>query len=212
MSALDTLPTTDRPAANLPAANLPATDMPATNMPATDKRAYVHCRPGETMCDRKPGDFILVRDKGWLGLLIRCLVRIRYRARRDRPYTYWSHTALVVSGAGHMVEVNPRGVVRSHIRLYRDRDYHYVRLDLPDAARTAAVQFARSCVGQKYSVRNFLLLTLSGVVGDRIRMPDSGHQCASLVVGALQQAGIRFDRKPTDMTPADLARHFGVTP
>jgi uncharacterized protein YycO len=174
--------------------------------------AYVHCRPGETVSHRRPGDFILVRDKGWLGLLIRCLIRIRYRALTDRPYTYWSHTALVVTHAGHMVEVNPRGVVKSHIRLYRDRDYHYVWLDLPDANRSAAVQFARSCLGQKYSVRNFLLLTASAALGDRLRMPSSGHQCASLVVAALQEAGIHFLRKPSDMTPADLAKHFGVTP
>jgi uncharacterized protein YycO len=181
-------------------------------LPIMSMPAYVHCRPGETISRRRPGDFILVRDKGWLGLLIRCLVHIRFRALEDRPYTYWSHAALVVSSAGHMVEVNPRGVVISHIRLYRDRDYHYVSLDLPDAGRTAAVQFARSCLGQKYSVRNFLLLTANGALGDRLRMPDSGHSCVSLVVAALQEAGIRFDRKPTDMSPADLAKRFGVTP
>jgi uncharacterized protein YycO len=190
MSTLDTLPTMS--------AHVPA---------------YVHCRPGETIAHRRPGDFILVRDKGWLGWLIRCLVgNLRHRAPADRPYTYWTHAALVVSSAGHMVEVNPRGVVISHIRVYRERDYHYVSLDLPDAGRAAAVAFARSCVGQKYSVRNFLLLTISAALGDRIPMPDSGHQCASLVVGALQKAGLRFDRKPNDMTPADLAKHFGVTP
>jgi len=187
MSVLDTLPTMSMP-------------------------AYVHCRPGETISHRRPGDFILVRDKNWLGLLVRCLVRIRYRALADRPYTYWSHAALVVSSAGHMVEVNPRGVVISHIRLYRDCDYHYVSLDLPDAGRAAAVRFARSCLGHKYSVRNFLLLTAIAALGDRIRMPDSGHGCASLVARALQEAGIRFDRKPTEMTPADLAKHFDVTP
>jgi hypothetical protein len=43
-------------------------------------------------------------------------------------------------------------------------------------------------------------------------MPDSGHGCVSLVARALQEAGIRFDRKPTDMTPVDLAKRFGVTP
>src|ERR1700728_1973635 len=133
--------------------------------PTMSMPAYVRCRPGETISHRRPGDFILVRDKGWLGLLIRCLARIRYRALEDRPYTYWSHAALVVSSAGHMVEVNPRGVVISHIRLYRDRDYHYVSLDLPDAGRAAAVQFARSCLGQKYSVRNFLLLSASAALG-----------------------------------------------
>jgi hypothetical protein len=179
---------------------------------ATAMPAYVHCRPGETIPHRRPGDFILVRDKGWLGLLIRCLVRIRYRAHQDRPYNSWSHAALVVNNAGHMVEVGARGVVISHIRLYRDRDYHYVSLDLPDAGRAAAVQFARSCLGQKYSVRNFLLLTANGTLGDRLRMPDSGHGCVSLVVRALQEAGIRFDRKPTDMSPADLAKRFGIRP
>ena len=98
------------------------------------------------------------------------------------------------------------------IRQYREWDYHYVWLDLPDAGRKAAVQFARSCLKQKYSLRNFLLLAATIALGDRVRMPDSGHGCVSLVARALQEAGIRFDRKPTDMTPADLAKRFGVTP
>jgi len=181
--------------------------LPMTNMPA-----YVHCRPGETIARPRPGDIILVRYKHWLGWLIGCFVRIRHRAPEDRPYTYWSHAALVVSHAGHLVEVNARGVVISHIRQYRDRDYHYVWLDLPDAGCRAAVQLARSCLRQKYSLRNFLLLAASIALGDRIQMPDSGHGCVSLVARALQEAGIRFDRKPTDMTPADLAKRFRVTP
>jgi uncharacterized protein YycO len=180
--------------------------------PMTSMPAYVHCRPGETISHRRPGDIILVRDKGWLGLLIRCIECIRYRAAEDQPYNYWSHAALVTSSAGHLVEVNPRGVVRSHIRLYRNRHYHYVRLDLPDAERKAAVEFARSCLGQKYSVRNLALLGANIALGDRIGMPDSGQGCVSLVARALQEAGICFDRKPTDMMPADLAKRFGVTP
>jgi hypothetical protein len=181
-------------------------------LPMMSLPAYVHCRPGETISRPRPGDIILVRHKDWLGLLIRCFGRIRYRAPADRPYTYWSHVALIVSHAGQMVEVGARGVVVSHIRQYRDRDYHYVCLDLPDAGRKAAVQLARSCLRQKYSLRNFLLLAATIALGDRVRMPDSGHGCVSLVARALQEAGIRFDRKPTDMTPADLAKRFGVTP
>jgi hypothetical protein len=181
-------------------------------LPAVDAPAYVHCRPGETISRPRPGDIILVRHKHWLSLLIRCFVRIRHRAPEDRPYTYWSHAALVVSHAGHLVEVNAHGVVISHIRQYRDRDYHYIWLDLPDAGRKAAVQLARSCLGQKFSLRNFLLIAATIALGDRVRMPDSGHSCVSLVARALQEAGIRFDRKPTDMTPVDLAKRFGVTP
>jgi hypothetical protein len=173
---------------------------------------YLHRRSGETISRPRPGDIILVRDKGWLGSLIRCLGRIRYRAAEDRSYNYWSHAALVANSAGYLVEVGSRGVVLSHIRLYRHRDYHYVWLDLPEAGRGAAVQFARSCLGQKYGLRNSLLLTASIALGDRIRVSDSGHNCVSLVARALQEAGIRFDRKPTDMMPADLAKRFGVVP
>jgi len=180
--------------------------------PTVSMPAYVYCPPGETMSHPRPGDIILVRHKHWLSLLIRGFVRIRHRAPEERPYTYWSHAAIVLNGAGHLVEVNVRGVVISHIRHYRDCDYHYVRVDLPEAGRKAAVQFARSCLKQKYSLRNFLLLAASIAVGDRIPIPESGHGCVSLVARALQEAGIRSERKPNDMTPADLAKRFGVTP
>jgi hypothetical protein len=179
---------------------------------AMEKPAYVHCRPGETITDTRPGDVVLVRNKQWVGLFIRAVIRIRYRSAANRPYAYWTHAALVATNAGHLVEVNGRGVIISHIREYYDCHYHYVRLDLSDAGRKAAVQFARSCLKQKYSLRNLLLLGITIVLGDRLRMPDSGHGCVSLVARALQEAGIRFDRKPTDMTPADLAKRFGVMP
>jgi hypothetical protein len=179
-------------------------------LPAAVTPAYVHCRPGETIAQTRPGDIILVRHKHWLSLLIRCFVRMRHRAPEERRYAYWSHAALVLNSAGYLVEVNSRGVVVSHIGQYRECDYHYVWLDLPEAGRRAAVQFARSCLKQKYSLRNFLLLAASIALGDRLRIPDSGQGCVSLIARALQQAGVRFERKPTEMTPADLAKRFGV--
>lgn len=192
---------------------VPAEMSAVDTLPTLGMPAYGHYGPGETISHYpRPGDIILVRHKHWLSLLIRSFVRIRCRAPADRPYAYWSHAALVLNSSGHMVEVNSRGVVVSHIRQYRECDYHYVWLDLPDAGRKAAVQYARSCLKQKYSLRNFLLLAASIPLGDRIPIPDGGHGCVSLVARALQEAGIRFDRKPTAMTPADLAKRFGVTP
>ncbi len=181
-------------------------------LPAIGPPAYVHYRPGEAISRTRPGDIILVRHKHWLSLLIRAFVRMRHRAPEERRYAYWSHAALAINNAGHLVEVNMRGVSISHIRQYRECDYHYVWLDLPEAGRKAAVDFARSCLKQKYSLRNFLLLAASIPLGDSVPIPDSGHGCVSLIARALQQAGIRFDRKPTEMTPADLAMRFGVTP
>jgi hypothetical protein len=44
-------------------------------------------------------------------------------------------------------------------------------------------------------------------------VPDWGQQgCVALIVRALQKAGVTFDRAPSDMMPADLARRFGVLP
>jgi hypothetical protein len=187
-------------------------DRPDAAMTSAPRARCVHYAPGQGVSRSRPGDVVLLRHTDLLGLLIRAFARIRFRAPEDRPYTYWSHVALVVSTAGHVVEVNTRGVMVSHIRNYRDRDYHYVALDLPAAGRSAAARYALSCVKQKYSVRNFLLLAATIALGDRVRMPDSGHGCVSLVARALQQAGIGFDRKPTDMVPADLAKQLDVIP
>ncbi len=181
-------------------------------LPTLDMSTYVHCRPGETVSHTRPGDIILVRNKQWSGLFVRGFIRMRHRAPEERHYAYWTHAALVATCAGHLVEANGRGVIISHVREYRDCHYHYVPLELPETGRKAAVEFARSLLGQKYSLRNLFLLGATIALGDRLRMPDSGHGCVSLVAQALQRAGIHFDRKPTDMTPADLAKRFGVIP
>jgi hypothetical protein len=34
----------------------------------------------------------------------------------------------------------------------------------------------------------------------------------ALIARALQRAGVTFARRPADMTPADLAKQFGVMP
>src|ERR1700733_5734923 len=82
----------------VPGRSKASAEMPGIDtLPAVDTPAYVHCRPGQTISHPRPGDIILVRHKHWLSLLIRCFVRIRHRAPEDRPHTYWSHVALVLS-------------------------------------------------------------------------------------------------------------------
>jgi len=172
----------------------------------------VRCGPGEVIADLRAGDIILIRGPGWLGRIIRLGARIRYR-HGDRRYAHWSHAALVLSARGRLMEVHARGVGVCGIEKFRDEEFHYVRLDLSDESRREAVRYARSCVGQRYGVLGFLLLGLSVALGDRFRVPDSGQQgCATLIVRALQRAGVAFDRAPSDMMPADLAKRFGVLP
>jgi hypothetical protein len=186
---------------------------PMTISPEVPPRGIVRCRPGEEIHDPRPGDIILIRTGTWLGTFIRFFERLRYHTPADRPFAYWSHAALVVTNAGHLIEVAYAGVTISRIERYRRDEYHYVRLDLTEPARTKAVALARSCLKQKYGHRSFLLLALALLLGDRFQVPDNGEQgCVALIVRALQAAGMSFDRGPADMMPADLAKRFGVTP
>jgi hypothetical protein len=172
----------------------------------------VRSAPGDLIADVRPGDIILIRGPGWLGWLIRLGARIRYR-NDDLRYAHWSHAAMVLSANGHLVEVHALGVGVCGIEKFRNSEFHYVRLDLSDRDRMLAVRYGYSCVGQRYGVLSFLLFGLSLALGDRFHVPDWGQQgCVALIVRALQRAGVAFDRAPSDMMPADLAKRFGVLP
>jgi hypothetical protein len=138
---------------------------------------------------------------------------MRCRRDGDRALAHWSHAGIIVNTQGHLVEVIPRGVVLNRLENYRAQEYHYVYLDLPAADRAKASSYAYSCVRQKYGRLSFVLLAIAILTGDWLKVPDRGQQgCVALIARALQRAGVRFARRPTDMTPADLAKNFGVMP
>jgi hypothetical protein len=140
-------------------------------------------------------------------------VRIRCRRAGDRPFAHWSHAGIIVSPLGHFIEVLHNGVALGNIEKYRDQEYHYAYLVLSGPDRIRAAQYAYSCLRQKYGRLSFLLLALAVLMGDRFQVPERGQQgCVALIVRALQRAGVTFERRPTDMTPADLAKRFGVRP
>ena len=191
-------------------ASAPAGIAPAANGKPT---ACVRCGSGEGISDPRPGDIVLVRGVGWLGKLIRFFIRMRCRRDGDRSLAYWSHAAIIVSPQGHLIEVIPAGVVLNRLENYREQEYHYVYLDLSVAERSRASSYAYSCLRQKYGRFSFVLLALAVLTGDWFGVPDRGQQgCVALIARALQRAGVTFARRPTDMTPADLARNFGVMP
>jgi hypothetical protein len=188
---------------------------PAGSAPAATGMAvaYKRCGPGESISDPRPGDIVLIRGAGWLGKSIRFFIRMRCRRDGDRALAHWSHAGIIVTSQGHLVEVVPRGVVLNRLENYRAQEYHYVYLDLSPADRTRASQYAYSCVKQKYGRLSFVLLAIAILTGDWLKVPDRGQQgCVALIARALQRAGVTFARKPTDMTPADLAKNFGVMP
>jgi hypothetical protein len=174
--------------------------------------SYVRCAPGKDIADPQPGDLILIRGRGPVGGLIRAVQCVRYRRREDRPFAYWSHAALIVT-PWHLIEALPAGVMLRKIERYRYHDYHYICLNLSTSDRGRAVAFALSSLRQKYGISSFLLLAASVLLGDSFKVPDRGqHGCVALIVRALQSAGMTFEQRPSDMTPADLAKRFGVVP
>ena len=173
---------------------------------------YVRSPPGEIVTGLRRGDLVLIRGAGWLGRAIRLGAWRRFGPEFPR-YGYWSHAALVVNDHGHLLEVHARGVALCDIEKYRDVDFCHVRLPLGDRARYDASTFACAFLGQRYDIWGFVLLGLSVSLGDVFRVPDTGRPgCVSLIVRALERAGLSFDRPPADMMPADLARQFGVVP
>jgi hypothetical protein len=189
--------------------------MPVIVVPEATRQSvcYRHCGPGQSIPDPRPGDVVLVRGAGWLGKAIRFFVRMRCRRDGSQSFAHWSHAGIIVSPKGHLVEVLHTGVALSSIEKYRDQDFHYVYLDLSAADRTRASRYAYSCLRQKYGRLSFVLFALAVLLGDWFEVPDRGQQgCVALIVRALQRAGMTFARRPTDMTPADLAKKFGVLP
>jgi hypothetical protein len=173
---------------------------------------YVRCGPGEAISYPRPGDILLVRGVGFLGWGIREYERVCARGK-DRAFVHWSHAAVVVSARGHLVEVMHTGVALAVIEKYRDQEYHYVRIELSDSDRERVARYALSCVRQKYARWTFVRLAAAKLLGVRWHIPDRGQQgCISLIVRALQQVGVPFERAATDMSVVDLAKHFGVRP
>jgi hypothetical protein len=174
---------------------------------------YERCGPGQRISNPRPGDLVLIRGTSWASKIILFGERIRFRTPQDRPFAYWSHVALVTTSTGHLLEIGPAGVVVCSIEKYRNHEYHYVHLDLSDLARSKAVNFAYSCLRQRYGTFSFLLLVLSVALRDPFKVPDRGQQgCVATIVRALQRAGVTFEQRPSDMTPGDLAKRFGVRP
>lgn len=174
--------------------------------------SYVRCPPGEIATGLRRGDVLLLRTSSLLGWAIRLFARMRF-GKEERRFCFWSHTAMVVSDFDHVIHVDSYGAVICHIEEYRRIDFCCVRLRLNLAARDDVSSYARRCVGQPYDLSGFFRLALSVLLGDRLRVPDNGRPgCTSLIVRALERAGLTFDRPAQEMMPADLARRFGVLP
>ncbi len=94
--------------------------------------------PGKEVTNPAPGDFILTHGKSWTSRMIRFGQRIRYWGP-DRIYTRWNHAAIFVADTGDIVEALGGGVQRRNISVYKETEYHVVRLQNVTGARTGEI-------------------------------------------------------------------------
>ena len=166
--------------------------------------------PGEAATDFKPGDFILTHRRHLISRMIRLAQKIR---GRDRKYSYWSHSAVIVDADGSLVEAESKGVIRSPLGKYSPEEYHLVRLggSADDRDRKQVAAFAESLVGQPFGFLDMFSVGLSLFTGAKVNISYESHlMCSALVARALERTSAIFDDEPAHMLPADLARYYGV--
>lgn len=164
----------------------------------------------------QPGDFILVHGAGFFEGLIRIGQRLWFWGE-DKVYAYWHHAAVIISEDGELIEAKAgkNRVTRSHLSKYGDRDYKLVRIDgsATPADRAQIVKFAEWCEGQKYGYFTIFSIFICLLTGLRFSFMFEGqHICSGLVARALERTSLIFNRSPSHLMPADLAKMFDVRP
>lgn len=186
-------------------------------------------KPGETapVGSYQPGDFILTHGTAWTSKLIRFGSRLRYRGD-NAPYAKFSHSALIVSANGDLIEAQERGVRRNNLRSYAEHTYVVVHptlqvfgvtppgnavRDADRIARANAVGYVTHQLGDRYGYLTCVCIGFGLLTGGTLTFGFDGNQiCSGLVARAQERLGYEFPRNPAEIMPADLAWQFGVQP
>lgn len=164
--------------------------------------------------DFQPGDFILTHGDSFISRFIRFGQSLVFLGR-NRKYIWWSHAALIVSADGDLIEAAGNGVHRGHLKHYKPTDFHIVRLNTlaSDHDRAQICRFAEWARGQEYGMLTNLSIIISTLTGCRFTFGFDGQStCSGLVARALERGAAIFDRSPSHILPADLAKYFSVEP
>jgi uncharacterized protein YycO len=175
--------------------------------------------PDEEATGYEAGDFILTHGNAWTSKIIRFGQRRRIHGD-DRKYTHWNHAAMIVSPGGDLIEALGAGVSRTHLSHYKVSEYHLVRIDADGGDRKQAVDFAEWAAGdtdgkgrQRYGFLTIASIAYALVTGGKFTFGFDGQAiCSGLVARAMERTGAIFNRTPSHIMPADLAKYFSVEP
>lgn len=190
--------------------------MPQKPFKKIDGTTFRRFGPGEEVkaIDFNPGDFILTHGNTIINRLVQFGQRLRFRGANEK-YAWWNHAALIVSEEGDLIEALGAGVRETKISKYRPTEYHLVRLGslATDHDREKVVRFGRSCIDLPYGKLTIISIVLGLLTGCKFTFGFDGQSiCSGLVARALERTNAIFNRTPSHITPADLAKYFSVEP
>ena len=176
------------------------------------KVRFEHVPPGQSDPDPLPGDFILTHGGEFFSRVIQFGQGLRYMGR-DNAFTYWNHSALIVSADGGLIEALGPGVRRNTLAAYKDTQYTVVHIDASAEDRAEMVAFAEHWVGAQYDWATIVSITISLLTGAKLSFGFAGQLiCSGLVARALERTTAIFDEEPSHVVPAGLAKMFDIVP
>lgn len=175
-----------------------------------------HFAPGAvcTPEDYQAGDFIMTHIDSFYGRLIRFGQGLRFMGT-ERPFTWWNHAALIANKNGDLIEAIDAGVRNSNLTKYAATEYQIIRLGAlaSEHDREQMVTFANWCLNEPYGWFTIVSITFSLLTGCKLSFGFEGQAiCSGLVARALERGNAIFNRSPSHMMPADLAKYFNIRP
>lgn len=130
---------------------------------------------------------------------------------RTRPYCFWNHCAIAMSGDTIAEEV-ARGAVLAPASSLDDT---YRAVVHPTSASLiqvdCALAFVRHMLGSRYGYATILGDGIDDLTGLHVVFGVTGREvCSSLAVRAHERMGLIPDMEPSACQPADAARYYGV--
>lgn len=169
---------------------------------------------GESARRWQAGDILLTHGNSVFAKLIGFGQRLRIHGA-DRKYAWFTHAALVVGPGGELVEAMGSGVLRRNADDYRPQDYVVVRTGAEPGDVKEMLEFADWVVDvrSKYGWTTVVSIALTMLTGAKFAFFISGEFiCSGFVARTMERTGAIFTRDSTHVTPADLAKYYGVEP
>jgi uncharacterized protein YycO len=171
--------------------------------------------PGQTVRDPLAGDFILTHGDAWTSKLIRFGQRLRCHGT-DAKYARWNHAAMFVDEDGNLIEALGGGVQKRNVSVYQGTEYTIVRIQKiigGTGDREEVMKFAEWSLGQPYGFMAIVSIAIGLIFGGSFTFGFDGQSiCSGLVARALERTSAIFNREPSRIMPADLAKYFRVEP